>query len=292
MKSKIRPGRFPDGAALQDVANLQNAALAVPDNPRPLRIVSLLEALASRGEPMTLTQLSNALRCPKSSLLLLLRPLVECGYLAQDGRGYRVALQAFRLAANIIANRKFPDLIRPYMLELVNRSLETVYLTVLDREAQLVTYVECIESPQAVRYAVPAGAVRPLYCTSSGRVLLAFQEPAWRERYVRTARLKAITPLTIVDRDALRRDIEETRRNGYAISLGHGGVHAGGISAPIFDADGSVMATLLIAAPVERLRARIPTLQNMILDVATRVSADLGYLREKPSIALRRTSKH
>ena len=42
-------------------------------------------------------------------------------------------------------------------------------------------------TPRSVwlRFSVPIGAVRPLYATAAGRVLLAFVEPAWLEEYRR-----------------------------------------------------------------------------------------------------------
>ena len=50
------------------------------------------------------------------------------------------------------------------------------------------TYVDVIESPNAVRFAVSVGDRRPLYCTAGGRVLLASGTDQELRRYL--ARLK------------------------------------------------------------------------------------------------------
>ena len=54
------------------------------------RLLGLLDTMAREGDALTLSQLSLALDSPKSSLLLMLRPLVEQGYLMHTGSAYRL----------------------------------------------------------------------------------------------------------------------------------------------------------------------------------------------------------
>ncbi|MGL1659496.1 IclR family transcriptional regulator domain-containing protein, partial [Vibrio parahaemolyticus] len=45
----------------------------------------------------------------------------------------------------------------------------------LTDDGEEVTYIDKMESPKALRFAATIGHRRPLYCSSSGRVLLAYQ---------------------------------------------------------------------------------------------------------------------
>lgn len=241
------------------------------------RILGLFESLAGASDGLSLAELSVTLGSPKSSLLTLLRPLVAEGYLTHGSARYRLGPFIYRLAADILATRRFPKLIRPYLEELAARSGESVYLSVLDRETQTVTHIEGIDSSQAVRYVSPLGAPRPLYCTAAGCLLLAFQDKDWVDRYLRSAKLKAMTPRTITDRTVLRRELEKIRKDGIAISIGQLAQGAAGIAAPLFNADGTVAAALVIAGPANRLEQEIPALRELLTGVAALAS---GLMRD------------
>lgn len=255
------------------------------DSPRSLmRLLGLFDAIAKAGDGLTLAKLSLSLESPKSSLLMLLRPLVAKGYLTHEGGVYRLGSSIYRLAADILSTRNFPRLIRPYMEDLVAKSQETVFLAVIDREAQRVAYIEGVESPQAVRYMAPVGSTRPLYCSAAGRLLLAYEDAAWRDKYLRTTALKPMTERTVTDRQALRKELEKIRRSGIAISVGEAFPGAAGVAAPIFNTDGTVAAALLIGAPVERFQKNVSALRELVKDIAAQASGVLGM----PAVAIRK----
>lgn len=243
------------------------------NSPRSLaRVLGVFDAIAHSADGMTLARLSTELDSPKSSLLTLLRPLVVKGYLTHHGAIYRLGPAIFRLAADILSTRSFPKLIRPFMQQLMERSQESVYLAVIDKAARCVTYVEGVESPQAVRYMAPLGVPRPLYCSAAGRMLLAHTDEKWREHYLKTVVLKPMTDRTLASRAQLRREIETIRKTGLAMSIGEAIPGAAGLAAPIFDAHGKVPAALLIGAPVDRFERNLPSLRKLMKEVATQAS--------------------
>jgi IclR family transcriptional regulator, acetate operon repressor len=161
---------------------------------------------------------------------------------------------------------------RPYLEELAERSEESVYIGVLDTVGAVITYVDSIESPKAVRFSVPVGAARPLYSTAAGRVLLAFGDQEWVENYLRNTRITAYTPHTIASRKALREELEKIRRTRISVSLGETFPESGAIAAPIFGADAKLIAAIAIGAPVTRLEPRLAELRPIITEVASRAS--------------------
>jgi IclR family acetate operon transcriptional repressor len=243
--------------------------------PRSLtRLLGLFDALAKKSDGMTLADLNGVLESPKSSLLNLLRPLVVEGYLTHTQGLYRLGPTAFRLAATMMSAWNFPKMARPYLEELAARSRETVYIGVLDRGAQVITYVDAIDSPHSVRYAITVGMNRPLYCTAAGRVLLAFADEKFRDNYLRSTKLVRQTPETLTDRKELLKELERIRRTGLASSVNQLFEGSAGISAPIFAAGGQVIAAIAIGAPAERFESELPNLREIILDVARRLSGE------------------
>lgn len=266
--------------------------------PRALtRILRLLDILAKKSEGLTLAELNTVLESPKSSLLNLLRPLVSDGYLLHSHGLYRLGPTAFRLAANIMSVWNFGKLVRPFLEELAARSGESVYIGVLDREEQLITYIDTIESAKSVRYSISVGATRPLYCTAAGRVLLAFAEQRWQEQFVRSGRLVRHTEFTTTDRSSLRSKLEEIRRTGISLSISEMFVGSAAISAPLYGADGQVAAAIAIGAPADRFVDQVDTFRDIILDVAKRASGvqvmgvDAQAPREKGSARPRASSR-
>jgi IclR family acetate operon transcriptional repressor len=246
----------------------------------PLRLLATLEALAASGEGSGLAALSAAVGAPKSSLLGILRGLVQRGYLESSHGLYRLGPNAFRLAADILAVRRFPNLVRPILEELHAASRETVFLVQLDRAAQRVTYVEGIDSPNPVRYTLPTGTTRPLYVSAGGLMLLAFQPAEWIEAYLNSARLEALTPRTVTEPRLLRERLARIRRDGFAVSIGETVPGAAGVAAPIFNSDGSVTAGLLIAAPEERFEAELPGLKRLL----RRATGQISGIAQAPGI--------
>jgi DNA-binding IclR family transcriptional regulator len=237
-----------------------------------LRLVALFEALAQSEEGVSLAELSTRLAAPKSSLLAILRSMVAQGYMEHGHGLYRLGPKSFRLAADILAVRRFPNVVRPILQDLAAKSGETVFLVLLDEAARRMTYADIIDSPNPVRYTVPTGTTRPLYVSAGGQLLLAYRDPAWVEAYIRATPLDRLTERTITDPEELRRRLATIRREGFAISLGETVRGAAGVAAPIFNADGSVDAGLLIGAPLDRFEHELPKLKRLLREATARAS--------------------
>lgn len=240
-----------------------------------MRLLKLFDVLAKESEGLTLADLTAMLESPKSSLLNLLRPMVVEDYLAHSHGVYRLGPLAFRLAAMMMSTWSFSKLARPYLQELAARSRESVFIGLLDRDAKVITYMDAIDSPLSLRYAITIGMNRPLYCTAAGRVLLAYASEKYLDSYLRSTKLVRNTPHTLTNRNELVKELERIRRTGVATDVNQLFEGSAGISAPIFGSDGEVVAAIAIGAPANRFEAELPNLRRIILDVAGRLSIEL-----------------
>ena len=272
-KSAAKSGNAAKKGAVVSIADREVSG------PRSLtRVLGLFDVLAKKPDGLTLAELNGVLESPKSSLLNLLRPLVSEGYLMHGHGLYRLGPTAFRMAANIMSVWNFSKLVRPYLEELSSRSKETVYIGVLDRAAQVITYVDAIDSAHSIRYSITVGTNRPLYCTAAGRVLLAFADDEFQEDYLRTAKLLRRTAHTLTDRKELRKQLERIRRTGTSTSMGELFEGSAAISAPVYGSDGKVLAAIAIGAPMDRFESELPKLREIISDVAARISGEQSLL--------------
>jgi len=76
----------------------------------------------------------------------------------------------------------------------------------------------------------------------------------------------------LADVAKLRQRLQTIRREGFGVSIGETVPGAAGIAAPIFNADGSVTAGLLIAAPIERFEKQLPRFKRLLQEATSIVS--------------------
>jgi IclR family transcriptional regulator, KDG regulon repressor len=232
----------------------------------------VLEALAQAGGPCGVSDLAASLGISKSNTHRLLNTLVATGFASTvDGR-YAASLKMWELGTKVLGGFDVRELARPAMARLVRETAESVRLTVLDPKSLEVIYIDKIDSPQDVRTFTEIGGRAPAHCTSSGKVMLAYQDDAVVRRIAR--KLKAYTPSTIVDPVELMRHLKKVRASGYALNQREYSPQVAGVAAPIFNAEGRVVAALSIAAPADRLPAvRLKQVTARLCDAAASVSA-------------------
>lgn len=244
------------------------------------RVIQILEALCASAEPLSLAQLSRDLQAPKSSLAALLRGLAEADFLVAGDGVYRLGPRAFGMGSALLEARRrlqSSDLIRAGMRRLAERSGETVLFGVRDADGDSMTYVDSIDSRNAVRFSVSVGDRRPLYCTSGGRVLLAAAPEEEVRAYLKSLRPQALTTRTEIDKPRLAAAIAAARETGVAQTVDQAADGASGTAAAVRDASGTVIGALIVAAPSSRQQVRHAELARLVLDEAIAISANLGY---------------
>ncbi|MBC7132034.1 MAG: IclR family transcriptional regulator [Roseovarius sp.] len=261
------------------------AAGQASEGPRSLtRILALFDLLAQSDRRMTLAELSTALDCPKSSLLVLLRPLVEKGYLMREQDSYALGPTIFRFAQTILTNHPFETVLRGVMAELARQTGETVLFAV--REGDRVVYSSVVESAQPVRYVAQTGIDRPLFCSASGLVMLAHDSPEKLDAYFRRTELTPLTANSVTDEGELRRIIAQIRKLGYSSTVGTAHADAAGFGVPVFRADGKLAGALVIGAPVERATRNKTANLAAARASADKLSMALGYRPDAPRKAM------
>lgn len=244
------------------------------------RVVRILEALCASAAPVSLAGLARALDLPKSSLSALLRGLAEEDFVVAADGAWRLGPGAFGLASALTeARRRFQssDLIRDGMRRLAERSGETALFGVLDEDARMMTYVDVVESRNAVRFAVSVGDRRPLYATAGGRALLAASDAGQAGAYLDDIRPEKLTAATETSRARLSESIDAARQAGFAQTFDQASEGVTGTASVIRDAGGAVIGALIVAAPSSRLRDRLDHLAELVREEAQAISRSLGY---------------
>jgi len=244
------------------------------------RVIRILEALCANPKPMSLAELSRALDAPKSSLAALLRGLAEEGFVVASDGAWRLGAGAFGLGSALLEGRRrfqTSDLVREGMRRLAERSGETVLFAVPDEDGETMTYVDAIESPKAVRFAVSIGDRRPLYATAGGRALLAAGSDEALRGYLDRLRPEKHTEQTEVAKKRLLEAVMAARATGIAQTVDQMAEGVTGTAAALHGAAGNAIGALIVAAPSARLQDRLPVLAKLVREEAAAISRGLGY---------------
>jgi IclR family acetate operon transcriptional repressor len=241
------------------------------------RATRLLKAFENGPTELGVTELSRRVALHKSTVSRLLATLEREGLLERvpETDKYRLGFMLVRLAGQVAHFGDVRAAARPLLIELTERSRETVHLAVLDGDE--VVNVEQISGPHLVRDTNWVGRRTPLNCVANGKALLAFLSPRDTDRIL-AGPLPRFTERTITDPQRLRAELAAVRERGYAHALGEIEEGLNAVAAPVRDAAGTVVAAVSISGPAYRVTAdRIPALGALVVGAAAQISTRLGF---------------
>ncbi|HXV34180.1 MAG TPA: IclR family transcriptional regulator [Gaiellaceae bacterium] len=210
------------------------------------RAASVLDALADGGELGT-NEVARRTRLHPSSASRLLATLADAGlveHVSGSGR-YRLGLHLVELGNAVLARLDLREVARPHLRALAEKTGETATLSAPgDPDAVTVDFVQSVSSVQSV---ARVGRPSVAHATATGKVALAFGGGS-----LPPGRLRAFTERTIVDREALARAVEATRRQGWARALGEREDELNALAAPVHGSRGELAAILGVQGPASR----------------------------------------
>lgn len=239
--------------------------------------IIILKALADSPNLGT-TEIARRLGLPKSSVHGILETLAGSALVEKntDTGKYHLGVTLVELGYRAQLELDICQISKPFLQGLNVEFDETVHLTVLDNDEVL--YVDCVESRQRLRTYSVIGVRAPLYCTSVGKAILAFQDEAEIRRIAREKGLVPFTERTITTEEALLEQMATIRREGYAVDDREHEDHLRCVGAPIWNARGKVFASLSLSGPAERnTQERIAQMAPYVVNAALEISRRLGY---------------
>jgi len=237
----------------------------------------VLESLASRRGATGISELSQIVGLHVSTVHRLLGTLVDRGYVRQDPESarYHLGSRIFSLASAADVHLDLRSVARPYLERLMRASGETANL--VTGSGLEVVYLDQVASLHLVKMFTSPGMRAPLYCTGSGKVILAFGPPGLVEAALGRP-LERHTAKTLTTREALEAELERVRETGISIDDEEMEEGVRCLAVPIFDHRGEVAGAMSISGPSTRLtRERVETLAPMVRALAAELSGQLGF---------------
>ncbi|WP_137925763.1 IclR family transcriptional regulator C-terminal domain-containing protein [Cupriavidus sp. 2SB] len=207
--------------------------------------LALLRLYASGVDRLTMQDVAEQLDVTRAAARRLLLTLAHNGYLAQEGRQFVLTPRVMDLGYAYFASMNLPQIARPYLQALCAEVSESCSIGMLDRDAVVLVARE--EPSQLLRVDMAIGRRMPAYAHSLGRVLLAGLDEATRSAYLADAELRKLTPFTIDSHKVLGRKLEQVAVDGYCTLISELADGFAGVSVPLHDQTGKVVAGLGIS---------------------------------------------
>ena len=242
------------------------------------RALDILRLFAESSSPtLGVTELSKATGLSKAVVYRILSACRSQGYLELDEEShrYRLGVSSMRLGLAYLDRLEVRSVARRVMQRLVEATGETVTLS--GRVGWTRVYLDQVVPDRDVKMTVRLGHPFPLHTGASSKALLAYLPEEEQDEYLSTQPLEALTPLTITDRGALRRELDAICIKGYAVSQGERDPSAGSVAAPVFDREGKLAAVVSVSGPVERFRSETEKAAALLLEATAEISELLGF---------------
>ena len=242
------------------------------------RTVEILKLVSKNPEGITLDDICEQLTLPKTSAYDIITTLVEMGMAnVQKGQKqtYTIGLTAYRIGINYTNNLDFLGVIEPELKAFSREVGKTVFFGV--RSDHEVVYICKFEPENPIITTATVGTKNPMYCTSLGKAILAYTDEGTRQQVTSRITFRRKTDNTIMTLEALERELDRVKSQGYALDAREMEDHMECAGAPVFGPDNSVMGAISVSSlykPGEDYEA----LGRLVSKKAEEVSRLLGFL--------------
>jgi DNA-binding IclR family transcriptional regulator len=185
------------------------------------------------------TELGKELGLNKNNVFRILVTLQDKELVQREGKEYKLGIGFLKLEHSYIRNLKFPEIARPYLKELRNRTGETIYLSILHEDK--VVYIVSIESKKSVVVNSRIAKRYPSDKTASGKILKS-------------------KPKDFV----VAYDFGETEEEVSEIAV------------PIYNRDNEIISALSIVAPEYRLnKNNVKEFEKELIEIAKKITEEI-----------------
>ncbi|MCK5310824.1 MAG: IclR family transcriptional regulator [Desulfobacteraceae bacterium] len=249
------------------------------------KAIKVLLKFQKSGATHGIRELSNELGFSPATVQRILKTLKKHDFVRQDPgtRKYYIGNIFYGFIQALHRSNNLTSIARKYIEDLAIKTKETSHINIIETEHRLC--IDTIESQLTLKAGMPMGHRSPLYAGGSAKCLLAFSSDEYIKDYIEKTILDPLTDNTISDADDLKKELDKIKAQGFAKSLGERTPGLGSLSAPVFDNEGNILASLSLAIPEIRFSQTeyLDECINVLTNVAQSFSESMGYSIGRPN---------
>jgi IclR family pca regulon transcriptional regulator len=212
----------------------------------------VIQAFTQQSPQMTISQLSIRTGLSRAAVRRCLYTLTKLGFAgAEDGSRYSLRPRMLTLSQTYTASNMLSTAAQPILERMSAAHRESFSVATLDGDD--IVYIARTSVTRVMAVDLHIGSRLPAYCTSMGRVLLAYLPTEQLEQYLARFTLTLHTTRTVNTVDKLRLALRNVRRNGFALVDQELEVGLRSIAVPVYAPSGRVVATVNLSGNAPRL---------------------------------------
>jgi IclR family transcriptional regulator, KDG regulon repressor len=244
-----------------------------------IKALRILDALGDCPSGLGITELSDTLKAPKSTVHRLVATLEAVGYSVFDSptSKYMLGTKLARLGEQLNHQSSLLTFGVPALEQLTRECREASHLAIM--EGTEVVYISREESKEPVRVSFAMGHRAPAHCTALGKVFLAgLSDTEIRMLYANTRRLERMTPRTQTKLSQILAEMAIVRREGIAYDNEEYMPGLRCIAAPIKDFSSRTIAAMSLSMFKHKMTGqRRAFFKDALFRVSSDLSEKMGY---------------
>ncbi len=212
----------------------------------------VIQAFTPQMPQMTISQLSLRTGLSRAAVRRCLYTLVKLGFAgADEAQRYSLRPKMLTLANTYTASSTLANAAQPILERMSNVHHESFSVATLDGDD--IVYIARSSINRVMAVDLHIGSRLPAFCTSMGRVLLAYLPQDQLEAYLGRVTLTPFTPRTVSSVEKLRLALRNVRRNGYALCDQEYEIGLRSLAVPVTAPNGRVVATVNLSGHAPRM---------------------------------------
>jgi IclR family pca regulon transcriptional regulator len=246
--------------------------------------LSLLQALSEAGKPLMLSELAHYMGVGKTTATRFAYTLIQLGFIYRDDqRRYSLTPKVLNLGYSVIRRQDWLKVAQYYLERLFRKIEETVNLAVLDSKEILYLF-RIKKGEDVLPFDLQIGSKLPVHCTSMGKILMAFGPPKKTRPVLKILDFWPFTQRTITRLEDYLKELENSRKKGYAINDEELSVGLRSVAAPVRDEHGWATAAISIVLHTKRFSRKDleKTYAPRVMQTAEEISQALKEMEWHP----------
>ncbi|MCF7934268.1 MAG: IclR family transcriptional regulator [Spirochaetia bacterium] len=237
----------------------------------------VIEIISKHPDGIPFIDIVNTLQEPKSTIFRILHTLVEHNWIEKTRDQYTLGFMFIHYGLTTLSRKNLRTVARPVLERLTAQTHQTSHITVLSGTRSMM--LDVCDSTSHIKLPSQIGSLLPLYCTSHGKLFLAYSIKAPLEEALKDEEMVARTPNTITSIPELERELDRIRSRGYAIDELEYYSDIRCLAAPVWGPDGICIAAVGITATASSFtRDMIGDYAEIILASAQQISREMGHV--------------
>ena len=240
------------------------------------RLVTILEAVAVAGQPVTPSELQKMTGIPRPTCYRLLTMLAENRLLdvPEHGMRYVIGERLLRIALLAKTDTTISSAASPSIRDAAIEYGEAVFISRLRNDGVAIIHVETPSDP-SVSYIHPGLGVRPMHACSCSKAIAAFADESFRESILK-GKMKSYTSQTQTSEEGLRKEFLEIRERGFAECVEEIETGVSSVAAPVFIESAGAVFSVGAIGPSRRFNAKYrDALGKNLVTLAKNVAATI-----------------